>query len=213
MRIGSAWREAVLRLMTACFLALLALSAASAPARAQNESVELDTSTREIAIKPDFNGAEIVIFGAVDNSQQTNSASGYYDIIIVIRGPAETITARQKERMVGLWVNGNSRTFDKVPSFYGVLSTRPITDVTDADTLRRFDIEFNPTPLEENRAPPDDFERALVRIKEREGMYVKAPFAVVFLSRSLFRATLRMPPRSWKALIPGRSTCSGTKSF
>jgi uncharacterized protein (TIGR02186 family) len=193
MRIGSPPTARLRRLAAAFIACLVALCAAAGMAGAQNESVELDTSTREIAIKPDFDGAEIVIFGAVDNSQQATSASGYYDIIIVIRGPAETITARQKQRMAGLWVNGNSRTFDKVPSFYGVLSTRPIAEVTDEDSLRRFDIEFNPTPLEESRAPPDDFERALVRIKEQEGMYVKAPFAVVFLSRSLFRATLRMP--------------------
>ncbi len=169
------------------------LIGAGGPAHAQNESVELDTSAREIAIEPDFNGAQIVIFGSIDNSKQATSASGYYDIIIVIRGPAETIVTRQKQRFAGVWINGASRMFEKVPSFYGVLSNRPITDIVDEETLRRFDIEFNPQPLKETRTPPDKFEKALIRLKNRQGMYVKAPFAVVFLSKSLFRATLKMP--------------------
>lgn len=190
--------KAALEVRRAALLAMLVMLWLSAPASlatvwAESESVELDTSQREIAIEPDFDGAEIVIFGAVDNSRQATSASGLYDIIIVIRGPAETIVARRKERVAGIWVNGASRTFTKVPSFYGVLSSRPIYDITDKDTLDRLSIEFSPTPYDEARSPPDDFERALIRIKERQGMYVKSPFAVLFLSRSLFRASLKLP--------------------
>jgi uncharacterized protein (TIGR02186 family) len=184
------------RLVICVALAVLALGTAlfrATPAYAQSESVELDTSTREIAIKPDFNGADIVIFGSVDNSKQETRESGYYDIIVVIRGPAETIVTRRKERVAGIWMNGASRSFDKVPSFYGVLSTKPIAEITDPATLRRFDIEFDPTPLQEEKSPSDDFEQALIRIKADEGLYVKAPHAVVFLSRSLFRATIRLP--------------------
>jgi uncharacterized protein (TIGR02186 family) len=182
-----------IRLMLPAAFAAAMLLAPGSPASAQNESVELDTSAREIFIEPDFDGADIVIFGSVDNSKQDTSASGYYDVIVVIRGPAETIITRRKERLAGIWVNGESRTFTKVPSFYGVLSTRLITDIADEETLRRFDIEFDPTPLEETRTAPDEFEKALVRLKNKQGMYVKAPFAVVFMSRSLFRASLKLP--------------------
>ncbi len=182
----------VVQLLVPIAFIMLLLTGAS-PAEAQNESIELDTSTREIAIEPDFTGAEVVIFGSVDNSKQATSASGYYDIIVVIRGPAETVVARHKTRVAGIWLNGASRTFARVPSFYGILSTRPISDIADAETLRRFDIEFDPNPLEETKSPPDEFDKALVRLKKDQGMYVKAPFAVVFSSRSLFRATLKMP--------------------
>src|SRR5262245_39441737 len=121
--------QQILRQLIVC-LALAVFVVRAAPACAQSESVELDTSTREIAIEPDFNGADIVIFGSVDNSKQETSASGYYDIIVVIRGPAETVVTRRKERIAGVWMNGASRSFFKVPSFYGVLSTRPITEIT-----------------------------------------------------------------------------------
>lgn len=179
--------------LLSCALFAIAFACAPSAATAQTETVEIDTSTREIFIEPDFDGADIVIFGSVDNSKQDTSASGYYDIIIVIRGPAETIITRKKERVAGIWVNGSERTFEKAPSFYGILSTRPIDDIADKETLRRFDIDFDPTPLEQIRTPRDHFEEALIRLKQKRGMYVKAPFKVVFLGRSLFRATIRMP--------------------
>lgn len=173
---------------------LVAISVGIAwPAHAQDEGVELDTSAHEISIEPNFSGADIVIFGAVDNSKQAEVASGYYDIIVVIRGPAETVTTRRKEWVAGVWVNGKSRTFERVPSFYGILSTRPIADITDAESLRRFDIEFDPAPLKETKAPRDQFGEALIRLKTANGMYVKAPSSVRFLGRSLFRAATRLP--------------------
>ena len=46
------------------------------------ESIQVDTSDREIAIESDFSGAKITVFGAVDNSRQQAANSGYYDIII-----------------------------------------------------------------------------------------------------------------------------------
>lgn len=179
-------------LMTAHLLVMTVLFGAPS-VHAQSESVALDTSTREISIAPDFDGAEITVFGAVDNSKQATKTAGYYDIIVVIRGPAETVVARRKEPVVGIWINRGAREFDRVPSFYGVLSNRPITEIADRETLNRFDIEFDATPLDPTRTPPDVFEKALVRLKGKQGMYVKEPDSVVFLSRSLFRATLNLP--------------------
>ena len=98
---------------TSTFIAALAHERASA----QAESVELDTSMREISIGSDFRGAEIVIFGAVDDSKQEDAESDYYDIVVVIRGPSETVITRRKENHFGIWMNGEARTFEKVPSF------------------------------------------------------------------------------------------------
>ncbi len=187
-RILSDWMS----LSIAAWLILIVIVSMQ-PAAAQDETVELDTSTRDIKIESNFSGVDVVIFGSVDNSKQENSASGYYDIIVVVRGPAETVITRRKERALGIWMNGKSRTFEKIPSFYGILSTRAIEDIADEVTLKRFDIEFNPTPFQERNTPYDEFETALIRLKAKQGMYVKAPFSVVFLGRSLFRAAIRLP--------------------
>ena len=43
-------------------------------------------SARNVAVTSSFNGTEIVIFGAVDNSQQPSPESGFYDVLIVVEG-------------------------------------------------------------------------------------------------------------------------------
>src|SRR5262245_50311965 len=43
------------------------------------ESLEADVSARNIAVTSNFNGTEILVFGAVDGSQQPSAESGYYD--------------------------------------------------------------------------------------------------------------------------------------
>ena len=50
------------------------------------ESVQADVSARTVSVTSSFNGTEIVIFGAVDNSQQPSAESGYYDVVIVVEG-------------------------------------------------------------------------------------------------------------------------------
>jgi uncharacterized protein (TIGR02186 family) len=176
----------------ALVLCLAALGPA-ASARAQAETVEVDMSAHEIAIKSDFTGAEIVVFGAVDASKQTAATSGYYDVIMVIRGPVHEVVTRKKERVAGIWVNGNSELFN-VSSFYAVLSTRPLEEIASPQTLRWHGIEFNPKPqTADGPAAPDAFEEALVRLMGQQALYVEKPFAVAFLSGSLFRGNVTLP--------------------
>lgn len=185
--------RAMISALAASALYLAALGFAVPAARAQTEAVKVDMSSHEIAIKSDFTGAEIVVFGAVDSSKQSTAASGYYDIVIVIRGPVQPIVARKKERVVGIWVNGQSESFN-VSSFYAVLSTRPLSEIASKETLNSYGIEFNPKPP--NLGAPlrqDAFEEALVRLKEQQALYVEKPFAVAFLGRSLFRGNVKLP--------------------
>jgi len=174
-------------------LYLVALGSASSGARAQTEAIEVDMSAREIAIKSDFTGAEIVVFGAVEASKQAAATSGYYDVIMVIRGPVQSVVTRKKERVAGVWVNGPSESFN-VSSFYAVLSTRPLDEIASTQTLRWHGIEFNPKPQNpDGPPPPDAFEEALVRLKGQQALYVEKPFAVTFLSGSLFRGNVTLP--------------------
>jgi uncharacterized protein (TIGR02186 family) len=175
------------------FAAILCAATIHERTFAQDESVELDTSLREISIGSDFRGADIVIFGAVDDSKQEDPESNYYEIIVVIRGPSETVITRRKERRVGIWLNGESRTFEKIPSFYGVLSTGPLNEIADPAVLRRLYVELDPTPFETEPPEPDPFEEALIRLKTQQGLYVKDPQGVQFLSKSLYRASIELP--------------------
>ncbi len=187
-------KDSILRLLVSLILSAVAFAFVTlSPAAAQGESIELDTSLREIVIQSDFSGAHLVIFGAVDDSRQDEPDSRYYDIIVVVRGPAETVITRRKEKRAGLWINGESRQFTDVPSFYGVLSTRPINQIADQAVLRRLYIELNPRPFEDRGDRPDEFEEALIRLKTQQGFYVTNPAAINFLSKSLFRTNLHLP--------------------
>jgi uncharacterized protein (TIGR02186 family) len=175
---------------------MLALVLPAGPAFAQNETIQVDTSDRVIAIESDFTGARITVFGAVENSRQEAANSGYYDIIIVIRGPSETVVAREKERFAGIWVNGRSSAFTHVPSFYAALSTRPLDEIADEKLLRQHGIEFNPKAQHGGSVlPPDEFENAIIDAKKEDQLYIVDRFAVAFLGKSLFRGTVVLPTK------------------
>ena len=67
--------DAALRRQGGAALPRRARSSASS-SRAPRKSVQADVSARNVAVTSSFNGTEIVIFGAVDNSQQPSAESG-----------------------------------------------------------------------------------------------------------------------------------------
>jgi len=165
------------------------------------ESVQADVSARNVAVTSSFNGTEIVIFGAVDNSQQPSAESGYYDVLIVVEGvPARTI-ARRKNNVAGLWLNTSAATFDLVPSYYAIASTRPIDEFTSEEFRATHGIGFQhlrfaPAFGQAEALSTEDlneFRQAIIRLKRKQGLYVQDNFSVAFIGRSLFRATIELP--------------------
>lgn len=165
------------------------------------ESVQADVSARNVPVTSSFNGTQIVIFGAVDNSQQPSPKSGYYDVVIVVEGVPGRVVSRRKSNVVGLWLNTSSATFDNVPSYYAVASSRPIEEIAPDEFWASHGIG-----LKHLRMPPafgkaqgltteqlNDFRQSIVQIKEKQGLYVQAPFAAGFNGRSLFSAKIELP--------------------
>jgi uncharacterized protein (TIGR02186 family) len=171
-----------------------------APHALQVERVEADVSTRSVAITSSFVGTEIVIFGSVDNSRQSTAEAGLYDIAIVIEGTPTPVVARRKSRVAGLWINTASQTFDDVPSYYAITSTRPIEEITDAGVLAANEIGFeyvNMASRAGDKAPSadelGDFKRAVVRRKQHDKLYQKSDYGVAFIGRILFRSAISLP--------------------
>lgn len=163
------------------------------------EVVQADVSTRNVAVTSSFTGTEIVVFGAIDHSRQPSAESGLYDVVVVVEGTPSRITARKKEPVLGIWLNTSSTSFEGVPSYYAIATTRPLDEVAPEATLIGYEIGFdhvrmNPTAQE--RLPPAQmkaFREAVVRLKQKEGLYVAEPHGVVFIGKSLFRATVALP--------------------
>lgn len=184
--------------MSAGRLALLAaaLLVAATPARA--EKVILALSDQMVKISSSFTGTGITIFGAIERDEETVSRRSTYDIVVVMRGPAETLVTRRKERLAGIWLNREARTFVDMPSFYALSATRPLFEVTTPQLLKRFQLGVDNLAFgrPEDEAPAADdaaFQQAFLRLKERASLYREEPFAVTFPGQSVFQTMIEVP--------------------
>jgi uncharacterized protein (TIGR02186 family) len=165
------------------------------------EVVQADVSTRQVAVTSSFTGTQLVVFGAVDNSRQPSAESGYYDVVVVVEGTPKELVARRKSNVAGLWLNTQSLAYNQVPSYYAIASTRPLDEVAEESVLAANEIGFEhvkfvPARGEHERLAPETaraFRAALVRLKQRSGLFVKTSYGVVFTGRSLFRASINLP--------------------
>jgi uncharacterized protein (TIGR02186 family) len=172
--------------MTKLYLAAagLVLLAAASEARA---ALVADLSNKEIAITTGFAGTELLLFGAID---------GPGDVVVVVRGPKRREIVRRKQRIAGVWINGESVVFDDVPAYYRVASTRPLSALAIERILRERRIgiaalEFRTIGVD----PQTDvkaFREALERNKRAERLYDDAP-TVRFVGERLFRTGVFFP--------------------
>jgi uncharacterized protein (TIGR02186 family) len=158
-------------------------------------------STRTIAVTSAFTGTEIVVFGSVVNSRQPSAEAGYYDVIVVLEGMATPLTVRRKANVAGLWINTDAVNFESVPSYYAIASTRPIEEIADESFLKRNAIgheyaRLSPAArsvIETQPGEIKDYKDAVVRLKQKDGLYVKEDYAVIFIGKSLFRSSIALP--------------------
>lgn len=192
-------------LRAAACAALLALGlGAAAPAFAQaparhEEGIQIGLSTDKVAITAGFSGADLTIFGALEDADPQISRQGRYDVIVVLEGPARPVMVRRKDRVLGMWINMESEAFQNVPVSYSVASTRAFQDITDPTSYRQLSLGANniymqPAEPGQNPATIEEFTAALRQRKAATGLYSENVGGVQFLSQNLFRATVRLAP-------------------
>jgi uncharacterized protein (TIGR02186 family) len=186
--------------MSALRLIALALAASAMAAPASAERIISTVSTSRVLIASNFTGAEVVLFGSVERDAQTVSRRGGYDIVVTVTGPREDIVTFRKQRVAGIWVNADSRTFVKVPAYLTVLSNRTINDIADINTLRRTQTGLARTLLTQDiggdiadSIRDDPFRQAFLRLKIDERLYTELQNGVTFLTPALFRASIPIP--------------------
>jgi len=174
----------------------LVMATAHAAGPLPSDEVVSDISTREIAIKSNFAGIEILIFGSIDFSARPAPETGAYDVVVVIRAPGQAIVARRKQRTAGIWVNGPGVTYPDVPGFYAVLSTRPLRAITSKETLKSLGVGFGNLDFGrsgKNEANEQSFRSAVIDLKERQMLFQEDDGGVAFIGRSLFRTSVDLP--------------------
>jgi uncharacterized protein (TIGR02186 family) len=195
-------------------LILLALTAAPAAAQtsgpgsssrvaplqtANPETIQIGLSTNRVTITADFSGADLTIFGALDNIDHMVQRQGRYDVIVVLEGPARPVVVRRKSRFLGVWMNTASRTFVNVPLSYSLATTRAPQDITTPDTYRQLALGADNIflrPMDADLAGDEltEFAAALRDRKRASGLFAERYGGVQFLSQNLFRASLAMAP-------------------
>jgi uncharacterized protein (TIGR02186 family) len=176
-------------------LAILWLILAPALAAAQEEVVA-GLSRDAIAITANFDGSDLLIYGAVKREKPipTNSR---LDVVITVEGPSEPVSVRRKNRKLGIWVNTASVEIDRAPSFYAVATTAPLGEIlSQTEDLRQ---RISTRQMIRSIGAPSDildsanFTDALIRIRERNALYSLREGSVDLKSDTLFRTTVDLP--------------------
>ena len=181
-------------------ITVLALALIFTPGReTRAEGVEADLATHHVAVKTDFAGVKVLLFGAITNQGDLDKLA-LLDMIIVVRGPNREMRIRKKERIAGLWINKESATFDDVPGYYATLSTRPVEEIAPSYTLLQNGIGF--TSLQGKlilssagftQGNAKDYAAAVVRVHQSQNLYQELKGAIGFSGQHLFRAEFELP--------------------
>lgn len=176
------------------FLALICLLAAALPALAQEEVVA-DLSQNRVAITTDFDGSEILVFGAVKREAPIDPVP--LGVIVTVEGPHQSLMVWRKSRIAGIWANTSAVEIDSAPSFYAVATSAPIGDIL----LQVEDLRHRISPRRAIRSVgvPDEvldspeFTDALIRIREGERLYQVNERVVSLTQETLFSTAVDLP--------------------
>jgi uncharacterized protein (TIGR02186 family) len=159
-----------------------------------------DVSQRNIEIAYSFTGAELLLFGAIlYPGGRLPTGEQPTDVVVVVKGPTQSILMREKEKVAGIWVNASRLRYRSAPSFYAIASSKPIARLVDDRTRAIYELGLDSLQLSPATSAPtatqDRFQKGLVDLKRRAGLYYEAPRAVEITDGVLYRARITIPAR------------------
>lgn len=144
-------------------------------------------SNNEININTDFKGAQILLFGAKNDVG---------NIVVVVRGPQKNFIVSKKEKVFGIWYNGQRVSFKDSFSFYSLFSTfnrgeMSTNDLIDYE-LGRNNIKFKTV---ENITIDqfNEFRVQLIELLEKKKYYRADVKKIDFLDEALFKLSIDFP--------------------
>jgi uncharacterized protein (TIGR02186 family) len=151
--------------------------------------ITIDLADPVVQITASFSGTDLLLFGV---------APGEGDIVIVVRGPIQEQIVRKKDQVLGVWVNSDEITLEDVPAFYAMASNRPLDEflpggIANIHQIGLENLQFHPKDKSIKPDEWDHFRHAVLRNKQRQGLYTWDPLPLVFKSNRLFRTEIRFP--------------------
>ena len=179
-------------------LIALALCLLAAPAAAQDnpdETIVAGLSQNRVSITSDFDGSEIIVYGAV--RRDAPPPESRLDVIVTIEGPATPLMVRRKDRVWGIWVNNAAVAVDSAPSFYAVATTGHLHDILSAtENLRQgitIDRVIRAVGITTEADASEAFVEAMLRVRSNEGRYRLMENRVQLTEQTLFRTDVVLP--------------------
>lgn len=160
------------------------------------ETIVTGLSQNRVQITTNFDGSDILIYGAVKRDAPAPK-EGRLEVIITVEGPSQPLVLRRKERVGGIWINNSSVTINSAPSFYAVTTTGPLDEILSSTDDLRYKITLPQAiraigiTAEAENAP--EFVEALQRIRISEDHYRLSISRVQLLEQTLFRSDVELP--------------------
>jgi uncharacterized protein (TIGR02186 family) len=176
--------------------ALFALVALFLLSAARDPILVPEVSQHEVDLQQGFTGTELLLFGAILTPEGSRAAQDY-DIIVVLKGPTQSIILREKQKVAGIWINAASTELRSAPSYYAIASTRPISEIVDDKTAAIYELglqwlQLSPIgaidPEEQSR-----FAAGLVELNRKNGLYRENEGSVKVSEQVLYQARMELP--------------------
>lgn len=182
-------------------LALLSAAALSPASVAKTpvleERILTGAAQDEVAITATFSGSELFVYGSIMRNRFLESDEIPPDVAIVVEGPSRPIMVRKKARVAGVWMNTEAIRIGAAPSYYAVSSTRALEDMLTSGEDRTYRISLDQAVyilgLPTSAQDPEEFRRAAIRLRERDGLYRSSPGGVTLTGKTLYHTRLKMP--------------------
>ena len=151
-----------------------------------------DISENNIKIETNFIGKEVIIFGILNDDQET---------IMTIKGPEKNALIQKKERILGFWFNTKKITYNQIPSIFFIASSNEIEDILPTSTIIKEELSFD--YLLENKTSQrnfisdislDTWKSNFVRIKKNKNLFKE--YEIENIDNKLFQTRIFFPAKS-----------------
>ncbi|MCB2079718.1 MAG: TIGR02186 family protein [Novosphingobium sp.] len=155
-----------------------------------------EVSQHEVRLRQGFTGTELLLFGAILNPEGTRAGRDY-DIVVLLKGPTQSIVVREKQKVAGIWINADSAEFRSAPAFFAVAATKPIGEIVEEKTAAIYELglpwmQLSPIgaidPEQQKR-----FAEGLVDLQERNGLFAENDQGVTVSEQVLYQARISLP--------------------
>lgn len=144
-------------------------------------------STNEINIDTKFQGAKILLFGAKGDAG---------NIVIAVRGPKKDFMVTRKEKLFGIWHNGQRQKFEDSYSYYSLFSTFNYSK-SGLELIKNLELGKNNinfiTPEGTIESKKEEFQIQLIETLEKSDLYTSDVRKIDFLDETLFKVMLDFP--------------------